>query len=284
MMKCITKIISPLMIFILAVKISHGEVIYLRDGQVIKGSIINEDSEAITVKNRFQTRKIYRTHVLRILYGDLDMERVYILLKDGTMMKGFLVDQDAGKIVYRPSRESSEEKSISKDNIRQISGEEITVLNPDINVTMGFFFPFNGGGTRLKYAPIYIAGSGINVVNRKDTRILFEAGYSRSEIRSAAGSYFQFIPLNTSAVYTIIMKNVGIMPKIGFGMAMMRFNNGEGDKYQGISIDFVAGMGLQYGIINQKLHTSLWVENYLLSEGNAYMGNVVIRGGLSYMF
>jgi len=272
------------MIFILSVKMSHGEVIYLRDGQVIKGSIINEDGEAIIVKNRFQTRKIYRTHVLRILYGDLDMERVYILLKDGSMMKGFLVDQDAGRIVYRTSRESVEEKSISKDNIRQISGEEIPVLYPDINVSMGIFFPLNNGGTRVNYAPIYIAGSGINAMNRKDIRLLFEAGYSRSEIRWAAGSSFQFIPLNLSAVYILMLKNLCIMPKLGFGMAMMRFNNGEGDKYQGISIDIVAGMGLQYGIINRKINANLWVENYLLSEGNAYMGNGVIRGGLSYMF
>lgn len=262
----------------------HGEVIYLNDGQIIKGSIVSEDTETITVKSRYQTRKIYRGHVMRILYGDLDMEQVHLLLKDGSLLKGFLVDQDATRIVYRESRESAEERSIPKENIRQMSREEIPLLNPDISFTTGFFAPLNGGGPHFKSAPVYVAGSAMNLFFTNRARLLFEAGYTRSESSSHTGSEFQFVPLTAGIQIPLSLKYADLAARIGIGGAYIKFDTGEGERFQGIVMASVAGMGISTGIMGKRLKGLLWFDFTLLSEGGALLPGAVIRGGLSYLF
>ncbi len=85
----------------------NSEIVYMKDGQILKGSIIREDRSTLIVKTRFQTRKIYRDHVKRILYGDREMESINILLKSGEILKGYLVDQDAKQVIFREKKDAT---------------------------------------------------------------------------------------------------------------------------------------------------------------------------------
>ena len=58
----------------------YAEIIYLNDGQVLKGSIVKEEKEFIVIKTRFQERKVYRNNITRIMYGARDMEPVFFLM------------------------------------------------------------------------------------------------------------------------------------------------------------------------------------------------------------
>jgi hypothetical protein len=128
----------------------NAEFIYLKDGQVIQGAIIAEDAQFYTVKTKYQTRKIARDDVIRIMYGERKMERVYLLLNDGTRDGGYLVDQDAEKIILRDTETSPKERIVLKSKVKQMSSSEIIPLEPSLTFRGGIFLPFNSEGAKLK--------------------------------------------------------------------------------------------------------------------------------------
>ncbi len=158
----------------------NSEIVYLNDGQILKGSIIKENRSSITLKTRFHTRKIYREHIKRILYGDREMESINILLKDGELLKGYLVDQDANRLIFREKRDTPIERTIPKSDISQLSPEEITLLSPGIYFYIGYFIPLATGKTELTASPLYMIGAGINFPWIKNTRIVMEAGHTKA--------------------------------------------------------------------------------------------------------
>lgn len=273
-----------LFIILVSYNRANGEVIFLKDGQILKGAIVDEDRETVTLDIQYQKRKIVRSQIMRILYGDTDLERIYILLKQGALIKGFLVDQDSEKIIYRDFKGSNEEKTIDKNMIRQISREEIIQLNPYLTGSMGVFIPAGSGGAKLGRAPVYFTGSGMNLTAMKNIRLLFEAGYTKSRSENSSSRFIEFVPLTVNVVYTIPFTYADVLLKAGTGAAFIKFNNGEGDKYQSFNPDFSGGLGLQKELFQNTLHAVLWIENNLVLEGTVFMNNIIIRTGFSLMF
>ena len=80
---------------------ARAEFIYLKDGQVLQGKIIGETQSEITVQTRFQVKKVSRNDITRIMYGERKMEKIFLLMNDGSTQTGFLVDQDAAQVIIR---------------------------------------------------------------------------------------------------------------------------------------------------------------------------------------
>ncbi len=265
-------------------KAGRPETVYLKDGQVLRGSILREDRESVSLKTRYQTRKIYREHILRIMYGNREMENVYLYLKDGSLVNGFLVDQDAEKIVFRAKRDSPEEKSILKSAIRQISNEEIRPLYPDISLSAGIFLPINSGGASLSPAPIYILGSGISFPPIRKSRILLELGYAKSMSSENRDRSFQLVPLTLKGLYPVETSWLKLTPRLGIGAVMLTFRDGEGEEYTGYDITASLGAGLDYRFPETDIRASLAAEYSIILEGSDILSSLILRAGINYRF
>jgi hypothetical protein len=276
-------VIFILVIFFLPIR-AIAETIYLKDGQILKGSIVDENSKTIFLKTRYHTRKIYRDHILRIMYGNRDLESVYLHLKDGSLINGFLVDQDSEKIIFRTEKNSPDEKTILKSNIRQISGEEIKLLYPDISFSAGIYYPVNSGGAALSPAPVYFAGSGFNFTPIDNSRILFEIGYTKSRSSENSGRAFQFIPLTVNALYSIQMSSLNIVPRAGVGAAMVSFDDGEGGEYTGYDFTASLGAGIDYIVKRYGIRITIITEYNVILEGTETLGSLILRAGFNYRF
>ncbi|MCP4134523.1 MAG: hypothetical protein GY754_26350 [bacterium] len=281
--------------FVLLIVFSYtclfAEIIYQKDGQVIKGTIIKENRTHITVKTRYQVRKIRRNRIKRILYGNREMERIHILMKDGSSIRGFLVDQDSVRVYLRKSKESSKEITVLKKDIDRMSSDEIIPFDFAISVRMGLYIPIDSGGSSLSPAPMFIAGFGFNFPWIKRTRILLEGAYVKSDSSVTAGQYIRVIPVTLSGCYEIPFFFLKIVPKVGVGGAYIQFDEGDGavengarDVAEGFGVSFLGGAGLRYDIVKRKFFISAWGEYNLLYDGSTTMSNVIVSGGLSYRF
>jgi sRNA-binding regulator protein Hfq len=261
----------------------NSEIIYMKDGQIFKGPVIKEDRTTVTVKTSFQTKQIYREHISRILYGDREMESINILLKNGTLLKGFLVDQDKNQVVFREKRNSPRERTILKSNISQISPEEILLLYPRIYVHTGYFVPLAAGKTELTASPLFMIGTGMNFTWIENTRIALEAGYTKSRGKENSDEYMEFIPVIAGMKYLIKVSCFSIIPKLGVGMGILQFNNGEGSGHR--SYDFLTGLGV--GLVHEfrksGLSAGLWGEYIIMYEERTY-NSVFLKAGFGYRF
>jgi sRNA-binding regulator protein Hfq len=274
------------LLLIIALIIPRGlypEIIYMKDGQILKGSIISEDKATITLKSRYQTRQIFREHIRRILYGDREMESINILLKNGTLLKGFLIDQDKTRVVFREERNSPREKTILKSNISQLSPEEILLLSPRVYVHTGYFFPFATGKTELSAGPLFMIGAGMNFIWVRNARVLLETGYTKSRGKENSDEYMEFIPVIAGIKYSIKFLYFNIVPKLGIGAGILQFNNGEGSSHRSYDLLTALGVGLVHEFHKTGLSAGLWGESIVMYEERAYK-SVFLKAGIGYRF
>ncbi len=264
--------------------IIYGEIIYLNDGQVLKGTIVKENNKKIILKTKYQTRHVKRNNIKRILYGERDMERIYILYKNGSMTNGFLVDQNSKYIVFREKEDSIVEEKILKSDIKQISREEIIPLHPDISGRINIFYPLNSGGSGLAAAPMYTINIGFNFTRVKNVRIMPEAGYVKSISKANRNRYLQIVPLTIGISYKISLRNAVILPKTGIGIAVVDFRTGEGEEYRGYDLYSTVGAGTFYKLFDGALKLEVWIEYGLITESSALMHNIIAGAGISCPF
>ncbi|HON79747.1 MAG TPA: hypothetical protein PK544_14735 [Spirochaetota bacterium] len=282
------KCIVPLIVMFMAVSLS-AEIIYLNDGQVLRGTIIREGKHFITVQTRFQTREVYRKHIKRIMYGERDMEPIYFLMRDGRLINGFLVDQDSRKVVYRKTKDSAEEFTLLKEDISQMSAKEITPLYPDIMLRVGVYAPLNSGGANLGPGVIVMAGYGINFSWIKNSRLLLEAGYAKCDSTSNEGQSMKIMPVMVSGLYSLPFpftenEKLRLVPKAGAGIAVVDFEDGEGSQYRGYDFTATGGAGILYEVKKHVFTAGVWVEYNLLYEKSALLHGLILTGALQYFF
>ncbi len=269
-----------------------AEIIYMNDGQVIRGTIVSEGTDTITVRTEYQTRTIFRRHVTRIMYGERDMEPIYFLMRDGRLINGFLVDQDSRKVVYRKTKDSPEEFTLLKEDISQMSAKEITPLYPDLTFRGGIYYPVNPGGSKLSPSAIYFGGYGINFTWVKNARLLLEAGYTKCASEASDNLKFQVIPFVLSGLYSLpfpftgddLGKKLRLVPKAGAGLAVVDFDDGEGSQYRGYDFTALAGAGIVYELSRKTLSAGVWMEYNLIYEKSSMMHGALLSAGLQFMF
>ncbi|NCC45307.1 MAG: hypothetical protein EOM18_17375, partial [Clostridia bacterium] len=79
-----------------------AEYIFLKDGSILKGTIVSDT--AATVNLRLEDRRmqrIPRSDIMRILYTDLYMGKVYIQKIDGKSIVAYMVDEDRDTYTFR---------------------------------------------------------------------------------------------------------------------------------------------------------------------------------------
>ena len=261
---------------------SLAEIVYTKDGEVIKGSIVREDGQNIYVKTRYTTRRIPRRFIRRIMYGDREMEPVYIIMKDGTTISGYLVDQDAGRVYMRKDRKNPKETVILKSEIRQMSQGKLVPPKPAVTLRAGVFMPLHSGGAELESSMIFLGDISFNPSLLERLRLYVEAGYTNLPGSDNDDEYFRIIPITAGISYTIPIYGIDITPRMGCGISVLEFNTGEESTYRGVDFTASASLGIGHEFIKNRLSLSLWGDYFLIIENKNYFKSAAVTAAVKY--
>ncbi|HPA74156.1 MAG TPA: fibronectin type III domain-containing protein, partial [Spirochaetota bacterium] len=173
------KIIIALFVLFVAFPAS-AEYLFLTDGRILKGAIVRETGGEYVFQDEWKKTAAYpRRQVMRVLYTDLNMGRIYLQLRNGKNMRVYLVDESRSEYTFR--------KDISKPEEFQLSRKEVL-----------FVAERNPSG--LKGDPGY-----------HEIALDWYASYDRMKhykIYRATGSEAKYVPVATSSKNEYIMKDL----------------------------------------------------------------------------
>lgn len=282
-MKYFVKTITAVLI-ILSCSYAYSEIVYMKDGQVVKGQIVAEDAGTVTVKTKYQTRVIRKNHISRIMYGDRDLEEINILMNDGSTITGYLIDQDNNKVIIRKEKTSAKEIIIKKSDIKQMSQKKIIPLYPAVSIGVGMFYPFDSKGADLDAALMVTASMGFNLTFISNTRLLIEGGYTKPVSKTADGVSFLVVPVTLNLCYDLAFSSFHVVPRMGAGLSMCEFDDGLNSPTQGYDFTFIGGLGCEYELAERTLRIGVYCNYFLLKEKEASMNSITGMFGVSYYF
>lgn len=112
-----------------------GEYVFLKDGQIREGTIVSENAASVVLRTADKKREvIQRRNIMRLLYTELYMGRVYVQKADGKGIVGYMVDEyrktyTFRKELYRPEEFSLKDEEmlfIARRNPSGLQGEPET--------------------------------------------------------------------------------------------------------------------------------------------------------------
>ncbi len=113
-----------------AVSRARAEVVFLRDGRIVEGKILNETPAAVTVRKSDSSVTVYaRGAVLRILYTQIYMGKVYINKTDGKVLEAYIVDEDRDNYTVRMDINKPQEFTIRRVDVLFMVRKNPTGLN-----------------------------------------------------------------------------------------------------------------------------------------------------------
>ncbi|MCP4136319.1 MAG: hypothetical protein GY754_35440 [bacterium] len=102
-----------------------AEGIFLKDGSIIEGKIINETDTRMTIRlpNK-KTVKLKRRKVLRVTYNTLYKKISYIKKKDRSVLEVYIVNEDNDSYTLREKLNSPAEFQLDRDDVVSVSSEK----------------------------------------------------------------------------------------------------------------------------------------------------------------
>lgn len=96
----------------------YAEFVFLKDGTIIEGTITGDAADSITIYTKEkQTKKVYRSQIMRVLYTEFKMSRVYIQKRDGQGFAAYLVDEDRTTYTFRKELYKPEEFTVKREEV-----------------------------------------------------------------------------------------------------------------------------------------------------------------------
>jgi len=112
-----------------------AEYVFKKDGAIIKGSILRDDPSFLLIKSdKGAAERVSRNDIMRILYTDLYMGKVYVRLTSGEVVEGYQVDEDRDNYVFRKIITSPEEFTLSRKKVMFIARTNPTDLVSDESI------------------------------------------------------------------------------------------------------------------------------------------------------
>ncbi|HOD15411.1 MAG TPA: hypothetical protein PLA65_05245 [Spirochaetota bacterium] len=97
---------------------AHAEYVFLRDGSIHQGKIINDTAAVVTMQLKNGTVKAFtRNNIIRILYTDIYMGKHFIRLNTGEMLEAYQVDEDSETYTFRRELNKAEEFTVKRSNV-----------------------------------------------------------------------------------------------------------------------------------------------------------------------
>ena len=153
-----TGIIYTIIIFFISAMPLMAEFLFLKDGSIIKGTIINETAQGITFRNEQNNVTMYpHNNIMRVLYTELNMGKIYVQMKTGKNFRGYMVDEDQKSYTFRNEIYNPQEFVVKRSDVlfmaeRNPSG--LTGESRHTNIVLNWFPPYD----KMKFYNIYVKG------------------------------------------------------------------------------------------------------------------------------
>ncbi|MBN2041684.1 MAG: fibronectin type III domain-containing protein [Spirochaetes bacterium] len=180
-----------LCLFIYPAKVK-AEYIFLKDGKIIQGTIVSDGKDNITVRIKGKKKQIRRNNIIRIMYTELSMGKVYIQKRDGTSIIAYIVDEDRVSYTCRKELYSPEEFKLKRTDVLFVAERNPSGLAGEADTT----------SVKLTWFPPYDPVSNYNVYIRTGMHGKYEkTGQTSSKNISISG-------LKSNTEYYFIVKSV----------------------------------------------------------------------------
>jgi hypothetical protein len=117
-------------IFLIALpEISRAEFVFKKDGAIIKGAVLSDEVTTISVKDESgAVVRIERQDILRIIYTDLYLGKVYARLTTGEVIEGYQVFENRDNFFFRKDIAKPEEMVVARRKVLFIARTNPTDL------------------------------------------------------------------------------------------------------------------------------------------------------------
>jgi hypothetical protein len=106
------------LILLSATSLLRAEYLFMKNGSIIKCKVIVEEAYSITVREEGGSVKTYPSRdVMRVLYTELNMGKVYVKLKNGGSLLAYHVDEDRTTYIFRKELYKPEEVKIERADV-----------------------------------------------------------------------------------------------------------------------------------------------------------------------
>ena len=134
--KLFDKLLLTSFIFMLLVLVSEkslmAEAVFLKDGSIINGNIISDAAGSLTLRLADKkTKQIPRSDIMRILYTELKMGKIYIQKRDGKGIVAYMVDEDRESYTFRLDLYKPEEFNLKRSAVLFIAEKNPSGLQTD---------------------------------------------------------------------------------------------------------------------------------------------------------
>ena len=194
----------------------RAESIFLKDGRIIQGNVLSDESGLVVVKTVKGTLRIKRSEVVRVLYTELNMGKVYIQKRDGTNILAFIVDEDREKYTCRREIFNPEEFTIDRKDVLFVAEKNPSGLQGVAGTTtvkLTWFPPYDPVKKYNIYMKTGKGGTYAKVGESPVKEILLKELKSNSEyffiVRSVDSTDYESEPSNEVRVVT---KNITPLP------------------------------------------------------------------------
>lgn len=109
---------TGILLLIFMPSLLSGAHVFLKDGAIHKGRILNETAAVVVMCDESGAVHTFnRGKVMRVLYTDLYMGKVFVRLTDGTVIEAYQVDEDRTHLTFRKDIAKPEEFTLRRDKI-----------------------------------------------------------------------------------------------------------------------------------------------------------------------
>lgn len=172
-----------------------AEAVFLKDGSIIDGVIISDAASSVTLRLADKkTKQIPRSDIMRILYTELKMGKIYIQKRDGKGVVAYMVDEDRESYTFRLELYNPEEFTLKRSDVLFMAEKNPSGLQVDGVV--------GTDRVSLMWLPPYDAVKKYNVYIKKNDKDKYEL------IDSTGGKSITLKNLSSNTNYFLIVTSV----------------------------------------------------------------------------
>jgi hypothetical protein len=274
----------------------HAEILFLKDGSVLYGTIIKETDTHITftIKKKKVEKSYKRKDVLRVRYDDTELKTKFIYKKDGTFIKGFIVDEDAEKILIRENLYKMKEIPIQRMQISSISDKKLEKKK------LFYIFKLNDPSSQLAiegdftgWVPMEMKKVGENWEKKIEIDILKKNDYQYRYIKNNNPDKTRFIKFKVKDGK--LFEDIDLYKfTIGLRAGGALYTSGYADKIEAqqpvismigkINLPFIWDALAFQGEVSYFKHSPIKNKNRSLTGLNVETSNYLLAGNLVYDF
>lgn len=171
-----------------------AEAVFLKDGSIVDGTIVSDGATSVTIRtDGKKTKQIPRSDIMRILYTELKMGKIYIQKRDGKGIVAYMVDEDRASYTFRMELYSPEEFTLKRSDVlfmaeKNPSGLQVDGAVGTDRVTLTWLPPYDA----VKKYNVYIKKSD------KDKYELIDSSGSKSVTLKNLSSNTKYFLIVTS--------------------------------------------------------------------------------------